>query len=63
MAWRGGWKPLSVPGVGGGLLCAGIQTISHPRGLWRGSDNSNRGRLELDVGVNALASPEALGRG
>lgn len=50
---------MSVPG---GVLCAGIQTVSHPGDARGGSDNSSWGRLELDMGVNALASSEALGR-
>lgn len=38
--------------------------LSHAPGDPRGGgDNSSRGRLGLGVGVNALASPEALGRG
>lgn len=47
----------------GGLLSAGIQAASRPGDPQGESDNSGWGRLELDRGANALASPEALGRG
>lgn len=52
-------EPVLVPGV---LLCAGIHAVSRSGDPWEGSDGSSWGSLELDVGVTAPASPEALGR-